>query len=166
MIDKIDAWWFAASDRLPHGDGRRIVIGETHSVRGPILLCRNGLHASRDPFDALQNAPGRYLYKVRCWGDVVEDGDKLGARHREYVAMHDATDMLRRFAREQALSVIHLWNPPAVVREYLEIGDEMFRDAALDAAWAAAWAAFGAASGAATRTRFNEMVDELFRDAA
>ena len=35
----IQAWWFAAGDTLPHGDGRKIVIGETHKT-------------SRHPFDA------------------------------------------------------------------------------------------------------------------
>lgn len=154
---KIDAWWFASGDRLPHGDDRPIVIGGTHSLDGNIILCQNALHASRDPFQALEYAPGPYLYRVLCWGDVVEDGNKLGARHREYVAMHDATNMLRRFARQEALSVVHLWGPPVVVRQYLETGDETIRAAAWTAASAVAWdaprdfAAVEAAAWAAAR---------------
>jgi hypothetical protein len=182
VSEKIPAWWFSAGDRLPHGDKRLVVIGETHSVNGKIVLCENALHASRDPFDALYYAPGPYLYKVQCWGDIVEDGDddKLGARHREYLAVRDATNMLRKFAREQALSVIHLWEAPTVVKQYLETGDETLRDAARDAALAvardassapsaawdaasaardAAWDAAGAAARAATR-------DAATRDAA
>lgn len=139
-VKKIDAFWFAFRDRLPHGDGRLIVIGESHSVVGDIVFCSNALHASRDPFDALNYAPGPYLYRVRCWGDIIEDNDKLGARHREYAAMQDATDMLRQFAREQALSVIHLWEAPDVVRQYLESGDERLRAAAARAAWVS-WSA-------------------------
>src|ERR1044072_735627 len=132
--EKISAYWFAASDRLPHGDNRLIVTGETHSVKGEIVLCENALHASRDPFDALQYAPGPYLYRVNCWGDISEGNDKIGARYREYVDMRDATNMLRRFARERALSVIHLWDAPDVVRKYLETGDEEIRLAAASAA--------------------------------
>lgn len=191
MSEKIDAWWFAASDRLPHGDGRVIVVGEAHSVTGQIILCKNALHASRHPFDALRPAPGPFLYRVRCWGDVVEDTDKLGARHREYLAMRDATAMLRQYARERALSVIHLWDAPDVVRRYLETGDETIRDAAARAAsdaWAGrtapAWPAAAARAATwdvaraaawdvawvsainspivAAKKRFGEMVAELF----
>jgi len=39
------------------------------------------------------------------------------------------------------LDVIHLWDAPAVVREYLETGDESKRDAAWAAARDAAWGA-------------------------
>src|ERR1700688_2326857 len=122
--EPIDAYWFAASDRLPHGDGRKVVVGKSHSLRGEIKICKNALHASRHPFDALKYASGSYLYMVRCSGDVIEHGDKIGCRKRTYIAMIDATDLLRRFARQQALSVIHLWDAPAVVSQYLETGNE------------------------------------------
>lgn len=150
MTEKINAWWFAARDTLPHGDGRQITIGETHSVGGKIEICRNGLHASRTPFDALSYSTGPYLYKVQSWGSVKEEKDKLVSRYRKYVAVRDVTDLLRKFACEQALSVIHLWDAPEIVRKYLESGDETLRaaardaarvaasDAALDAAWDAA----------------------------
>ena len=73
----------------------------------------------------------------------------------------DATEFeMRRFARLAALDVAHLWDMPAIVREYLETGDDTKRaaagaaawgaalDAALDAAWAAALAARNAARAA------------------
>ena len=53
----IIGYWFAAGDTLPHGDDRRVVIGETLTVEPPIIPCKHGLHASVDPFDALQYAP-------------------------------------------------------------------------------------------------------------
>ena len=57
MIEKTKAWWFAASDQLPHGDGRQVVIGETHSLKGGrITICRRALHGSVHPFDALRYA--------------------------------------------------------------------------------------------------------------
>lgn len=153
------AWWFAASDTLPHGDGRKIVIGETHTLAGKIVLCEHALHWCRDPFGALQFARGPYLYQVRPGGQIVEDNEKGGSSKRTYLAMRDATDMLRLFARKRALSVVHLWNAPEIVRRYLETGDESIRDAARDAA-AAAWDV--ARAWDAARTMFNEMVADLF----
>ena len=56
---------------------------------------------------------------------------------------------MRRFARLAALDVAHLWDMPAIVREYLETGDETKCDAARDAARAAAQDAARAAMYAA-----------------
>src|SRR5690349_15368591 len=116
---EVIGWWFAASDELPHGDGRKVVIGETVTVEPPIVPCKHGLHASVEPFDALHYAPGPILYKVRLSGEIVpHDGDKLAASERTALARRDSTAMLRVFARKMALSVIHLWDAPAIVREY------------------------------------------------
>ena len=152
-------WWFAASDELPHGDGRKVVLGETLTVDGEIVPCERGLHASVDPFDALSYAPGEILYRVKLSGTIVAHGNnKHAASSRTAIAKRDATDMLRAFARKMALSVIHLWDAPAIVREYLETGDKNKRVAARDAARAAAWDA----AQAAARKLFNEMVAQLF----
>ena len=182
-MEKIDAWWFAASDVLPHGDGRKVIIGKKHSVRGEIVLCSHALHASRQPFDALQYAPGPNLYRVRCWGDVQEEDDKLGARNREYVAMIDATDLLRAFARSRASLVLHLWDAPQVVRDYLATGDETLRPAAeaaaaaaevvggvaksaAEAAWLGARLAAGSAAGSAAEVAARSTVNLAARSAA
>ena len=54
----------------------------------------------------------------------------------------DATEFeMRKFARLAALDIAHLWDMPAIVRKYLETGDETKRAAAGAAAWAAAGAA-------------------------
>ena len=166
MTAPIIAWWFAAGDTLPHGDGRKIVLGETHTVEPPLILCEHALHFCRSPWQALQFAPGPFLYQVRCEGVVVEDDEKGGCTERTYLAMRDTPDTCRAFARAEALRVIHLWDAPAVVHEYLETGREGIRDAAWDAArvaarvaaedaaWDAAWAASG--------ERFNAAIAELF----
>ena len=117
-------------------------------------LCERGLHASLHPFDALQYAPGETLCLVELDGEILRGDDKVCARKRKIIARFDATDLLRDQARKSALSVIHLWDAPAVVREYLETGDETkraaamaaARDAASDTAWDAAYAARAAAS--------------------
>jgi hypothetical protein len=149
-----EGWWFSnATGVLPHGDGRPIVLGEKLSVKGKLVLCRNALHGSFDPFDALQYAPGSVLHRVLFSGPRIEDGDKVGSRSRTVLASRDATATLRLYARRQALSVIHLWDPPAVVREYLETGDETKREASAWAPWdtareASAWAARDARASA------------------
>lgn len=135
MTEVIKSWWFAASDRLPHGGERKVVIGETHSLKGKIIICQHALHGSIHPFDALQYAIGPYLYQVEQWGNLIKQSDKIGSRHRKYIAMHDITYELRLFARQQALSVVHLWKAPEIVKKYLETGEESIRNAAQDAVW-------------------------------
>ena len=144
----IRAWHFVG-DTLRDGrpvpqDGKWLVH------QGPLVICQSGLHASLDPFDALQYAPGPILCLVECDGDIHHQRDKLVCRRRRIVARRDATEGLRYFARMQALSVIHLWDAPDVVLDYLMTGDEVNRDAARAAAWATASAvAWYAASAAA-----------------
>ena len=141
MTDKpILAWYFSAADRrLRYGDGREIKAGVTHEVEGTPELCQRGLHASIDPLQALDYAPGPIIWRVRLSGVIVRGDDKLVATRRKYLWGYDATDMLRAFACKCALDVIDKWDAPAIVREYLETGDESKRAAAWAAAWDAAW---------------------------
>ena len=148
-------------------DGRPIPAdGEWLEHDGPVVICESGLHASKTPWDALQYAPGATLCLVECEGDIAEQSDKLVCRRRRIVARFDATDLLRTHARKSALSVIHLWDAPAVVREYLETGDESKRDAARDAAWDAARDAAREAARAAARDAAREAAWEAAWDAA
>ena len=125
--------------------------GEWLEHDGKIIMCQSGLHASVHPFDALKYAPGTTLCIVEVDGTIINDDDKLVASRRRIIARRDATTMLREFARTQALSVIHLWDAPDVVRQYLTTGDETLRAAARDAARAAASdAAWDAARAAAS----------------
>jgi len=148
--DKILAWHFVGETLR---DGREIPAdGAILTHVGPVIPCQRGLHASERLIDALQYAPGHTLCRVECWGDIEHDADdKLAARNRRILWRIDAEQVLRAFARRCALDVIHLWDAPDVVREYLETGNEALRDAARAAAGAAARAAAGAAAGAAAR---------------
>src|ERR1019366_7644504 len=165
-------------------DGRPVpAIGEWLTHEGKVQMCESGLHASADPFDALQYAPGALLHKVVLKSIVEKQDDKVVARSRKIIATINVTELLRKFARLQALGVIHLWDAPTVVKEYLTTGDENLRAAARvaaraaaeaaagaaaeaaagaaarDAAWDAAWAA----ARAATRKQFNNMVKAEFK---
>lgn len=142
--------WHFVGDTLR--DGRPVPPdGEWLVHEGVVVMCKSGLHASRDPFDALRYAPGPILCRVECRGVFREDEDKLVCSERRIVQRADATEALRYFARMQALSVIHLWtaDPPDVVLDYLMTGDESARAAAWDAGRAAAWTGARAAAWAA-----------------
>ena len=146
--------WHFTEDKLR--DGSPIPkIREWLEYDGEIVICETGLHASRDPFDALQYAPGPMLHLVECDGIHTEHYDKLVCSRRRIIASKDVTEGLRYFARMKALSVVHLWTAPDIYIEFLVTGDESIRDAAFDAAWTAArtdaWdAAWDAAKAAAS----------------
>jgi hypothetical protein len=140
--------WHFVGDTLR--DGRPVPPdGEWLVHEGAAVMCESGLHASRKPSHALQYAPGAILCLVECDDIVSEQDDKLVCRRRRIIKRIDATGLLRAYARKCALSVIHLWDAPAAVREYLETGDESKMDAARAAARAAGRAAARAAGRAA-----------------
>jgi len=150
---KIKAWYFAAKDnKLRYGDNREIVVGGTHKVDGKPKLCKNGLHASERLIDALSYAPGPILYQVELSGEFDIGGDKVCATERTYIKRINAVDLLREFARKQALINIEKIKPYTevyeLIVEYLETGDEALRDAAWSAARDAEAAAWDAARDA------------------
>lgn len=149
----MDAWHFVG-DKLR--DGRDVPAdGETLTHDGPLTLCVSGLHASIRAIDALHYAPtgARWLCRVRCGGETIEDTDKLVCRERTILWRVPCDPMILDFARLCARSVLHLWDAPQVVRDYLDTGDENIRAAALaatrSAAGDAAWVALAAARDAA-----------------
>ncbi len=94
------AWHFLPEDcRLGHGDGRLVRKGETYSVEGKVVLCKNGFHASVSPLDALSYAHGPMLARVELSGEIVEDADKAAASSRtELTERVDVTQELVEFA--------------------------------------------------------------------
>lgn len=158
MKNKILAWYFSdESRRLRYGDGRRISLGVEHTVKGYPEPCEHGLHGSESIMDALSYAPDSIVWRVELSGRIKRGNDKIAATRRKYIAGGiDISDVLRSFARRQALSVAHLWDCPAVVRTYLETGDESISAAAWGSAWDSAWAA-------ANKT-LESMVEESIRE--
>ena len=133
-------------------DGRPIPPdGEWLEHSGDLIPCQSGLHASLHPYDALRYAPGNTLCLVELDGEIIShEDDKVVARRRRIVKRVDATNMLRRFAADQALSVAHLWNMPDIVKEYLSTIDENKRIAASASASAASAASASAYTAAAS----------------
>ena len=134
------AWHFLRENRkLRYDDNRIVESGETYTApEGDLVLCRHGMHGSKDLLDALDYAPGPIVCRVNITGEILEGGDKIVGRNREVLWMYDATTVLRNFACECALDVIHLWDAPEIVIRYLKTQDESIRDAARHAAWDAA----------------------------
>ena len=129
-------------------DGRDVpAIGEWLEHEGPAVLCQSGLHASRTPFQALSFAPGFQLHKVAIDGIVAETDDKLVATKRKIIASLDAKEIICLSPEKQALSVIHLYDCPQVLKEWLETGNPAKQKDAANAAspYAAAYAATRAA---------------------
>jgi len=181
MSDNFKAWHWVG-DTLRDGspvpkDGVKLVYPDSP------ILCERGYHASLRPWDALRYAPGNTLCLVECGGTVLHQDDKLVCTERTILARMNGEPLLRQFARNQALSVVHLWEPPEIVLDYL-MGDDSARDAAWaaawaaardaawaaagaaarDAAWAAAWAAARDAASAAAGKEFDQMVYDTFKD--
>jgi hypothetical protein len=158
---KILAWRFCG-DTLR--DGRPIPPdGEVLTHEGELIMCAKGLHASVKIMDALECAPGNNIFRVECAGKIIKSSDKLVCTERKILWRINGESTLRLFARQQALSVAHLWEMPSIVREHLETGKEESRAAAGAAAGAAARAAAGYAAGAEAGKQLVKLVTQEHR---
>ena len=148
--DGILAWHFTAGMKLR--DGTPLVVGRTYRHNGALDMCRSGLHASRDPYDALMFAPGSTLSLVLCWGDVEHGDDKLVCSRRTVLATRDVLREASMYAFWCVRQVWHLLTDErsrtaVVTAEKYARGEATQEE--LAAARAAAWDAAGAAGGAA-----------------
>ena len=131
-------------------------------------ICESGLHASVRAIDALYYAPGCIVRRVRVYGALQTQDDKVCGSHREVLCTADATSALRLFAADCAESVFGLiedekaqwaaaWAIDAARRfargeadvKELAAAWDAARGAASDAASDAAWDAARGAAGAA-----------------
>lgn len=118
------AYWFSRDDGTTQYQLTPAAVGRTDTCEGELVPCKNGLHASPTPWDALRYSAGPRMWEVELGDERVEHGedgttDKYAARQRTYLRSVDLSVTLRVFAAKQALTVLHLWSPPDVVREYL-----------------------------------------------
>ena len=153
------AYYFSESNKkLRYGDDRQIRKGRTHKVKGEPVMCEHGLHASKRALDALGYAPGSYLWVVEMAGKIVEGDDKVVATERAYIDGFEASDLLREFARKQALiNIEKIYKYCSkkdydLIVKYLETGDPNIQDAAESAARSAAWSAAESAARSAARS--------------
>jgi len=136
-MKKAYGWYFSETSlRLQRGDYRKVTPGITHTVNeADLSIYKYGLHASKRLLDALYYALGPYVWRVRLSGRILSNDDTLCASNREYLWGYDASEVLSRFARNEALRVIHRWDAPDIVVNYLETGRESLRVEAAAAIW-------------------------------
>lgn len=128
----IPAWHFRS--HREHSRGVPVHDGEWIEHKGRVEICSSGLHASRRAIDALGYADGSYVSLCEIDDIVEEHGDKLVCRRRRHLWTYDAELVLLQFARQCALDVVHLWDAPEVVLQYLKADNELLRFAAWHAA--------------------------------
>jgi hypothetical protein len=184
MSEMIEAWYSAPRDLRVPRTGEKIEPGAIVRIEGRLELCARGLHASRNPLDALGFRLDGILTLVRLRGEIVEGSDKVCASERETVAVMDpATQdrVLRLLACTYAEWVIR-WSGVEPDQRSIDAIDCARRfawgqatreelaaalDAALDAARDAARAAAGAAAaGAAALDAARDAAWAAARDAA
>ena len=95
---KILAWHWAKADLKTQHSNEPIAKGKTLKATGPLQLCENGMHASLNPMDALQYAPGPMLCRVELSGEIIQGEDKLCASSRKVLWIANADHMLQEFA--------------------------------------------------------------------
>ena len=160
-------WHFINGDKLRDGTNAP-EDGKWLEFRDKLEMCETGLHFSPLPHQALEYAPGATLCLVEYGGEVIMGDDKGVCSRRKIIARMDATELLRFYARMQAVKVLEYWDtePPEVVCDYLMTGDESIRAAAWAAARDAARDAAGAAAGAAAWAwaEFDSLVFESFAE--
>ena len=154
MTDRWLGWHFLPADRRLRGSREVVEAGRTYRAEGPLVMCRNGMHASTRALDALSYAPGPVVSRVELLGERLDASDKSCARERPVLWIADAATVLHEFACAVAMDALHLteargagvdpcsWAAIETKRRWLrgEATDAELR-AARSAAWSAAWSA-------------------------
>jgi len=150
-MKEILAWHWCKADMKTQHSNEPIKLSHILRVNPPLILCSKGLHASIDPFDALQYAPGPIICRVKLSGVILKGDDKVVAETREVLWFANAETMLHEFACDCAERALHVskvtdqrcHNAIKAKRRWLKKG---ITDKELAAARAAAWAAARAAA--------------------
>ena len=160
MSEKWLGWHFLNDDGRTNCGNRKPVPGKIMNCRGELVLCENGLHASRRAIDALYYAPGPIVQRVELIGVRIDDTDKSCARTRRCLWIADAERTLHEFALWCADGALNRerkagrepdarsWEALVVKRCWL---DGQATDEELEAAWQAAWQAAWEAAWDAAR---------------
>ena len=135
-------------------DGRPVIVGETITHDGLLVLCESGLHASERAADALRYAPGSWISRVECSGETLRQDDKFVCRRRKVLWTYDAERVLWEWlcrCAERALPIFEAERPAdkrpraAIDLRRAWIGGR----SVTDEEWAAAWDAARVAARAA-----------------
>ena len=167
-------WHWVKADRTLR-TGEVVRAGGVYRATGPLVMCRNGLHASRRAVDALKYAPGPIVCAVELVGEILHDDDKSVARERRVLWLADASTILHEFALTVATDALLVAEALGAAvdprsREALRVKAQWLRgratDAQLTAAWVAARAAARAAAGVAAWVAVRAAAGDAAWDAA
>lgn len=146
MKKPVLAWHFLTEEYVPEEGIRKkpMYVGHLWRVKGPIGLCKRGLHGSILPLDALYYAPGPIVTRTAHSGTVIHGEDKLVSTRRKILGMADATTVLHEFACDVTEQIMQradttdegCWAALEVKRRWIR-GEAT--DEELMAAWWNAW---------------------------
>jgi hypothetical protein len=159
------AWHFTNGERISHTG--EPLVHRTYTVDPPLELCARGLHASRNPMDALRLGPGLHVSRVRLSGTILDDGiEKLCASRRTVIWHADASLAIIAWGAWCAREVLHLFEmkyPGDLRPRHAVEATEAYVAAARAADGYAARAAAGAARAAAEAAAWDAQRKELSR---
>lgn len=124
----VEAWHFLPENGcLAHDDGRKVTVGETLKVEGPLALCAHGLHGCKRLIDTVENVSGPLLCRVRLGGEIIDGGNKYVAAERTVLWMFDATKLLYEFTcriaeellRKYGVTNRRCWDAIKIRRQWL-----------------------------------------------
>lgn len=97
---------------------------------GETLINKDGIKWYYMPFTAMLGGKSYRFYRVKYGGKTTSNGQGGASSRITVIAALDASDVLKRFVYEGAISGPHMWDMPAPVLEYLNNPtDERKRDA-------------------------------------
>ena len=113
------AFWFSNEKQvLAYNDGRPIIVGETHKVKGTPVVGNWGLHACKRVIEADYYATSSHLYLVELSGKIAEYEDRCCATERTYLAYFNAFDVFQEFGRIYTLLKIERIKPYCSSTDY------------------------------------------------
>lgn len=134
--EQINAWWFCNEDHRPWPEyGHVASVGKAYeSDPDKLALKVSGFHGSASILNALQHDRGTHVFYSCMGGRILHGKWCMSASEITYLAGGvDISGVLHAFARQCARDVLHLWDAPQVVADYLNSETEELSEDAIQA---------------------------------
>jgi len=107
---KIKAWHFLRNTkRLGYKDGRKVKLNKWFYSEGKIILCNNGMHASKRILDAYFYAPGTILCRVELNDEYISKSyDKMVSNARKVLWWIDIMEVIANYTRLSLLDYFEI----------------------------------------------------------
>lgn len=176
--EPITAYWFGKADKnglvfSPNAPRMKWKEGQKRTLKGEIVPCQRGYHASPTLWQALPYAPGPVACLVELSGTIVPHGtplDKYAASTRKLIKAVNIERELRLFTADSAEHVLYLFErehpdddrPRKAIHAARDFAEGRIDAAARAAASAAAWDAASAAETSWQRQQFEQRFGGIF----